>query len=51
MVCKDFKKERRIIPMKSISKKSRKVIEEHLEELRMRHPLIEITRIGARMAL
>lgn len=37
--------------MESISKKSRKVIEEHLEELRERHPLIEITRIGARMAL
>jgi len=51
MVCKDLKKERRIIPMKSISKKSRKVIEEHLEELSGRHPLIEITRIGARMAL
>lgn len=37
--------------MKSISKKSRKVIEENLEELRGRHPLIEVTRIGARMAL
>ncbi len=37
--------------MESISKKSRKVIEENLEELRERHPLIEVTRIGARMAL
>lgn len=41
----------RIIPMESISKKSRKVIEENLEGLRGRHPLIEITRMGARMAL
>lgn len=37
--------------MESISKKSRKVIEENLEELKGRHPLIEVTRIGARMAL
>ncbi len=37
--------------MGSISKKSRKVIEENLEELKERHPLIEVTRIGARMAL
>lgn len=37
--------------MESISKKSRKVIEENLEELKGRHPLKEVTRIGARMAL
>jgi len=37
--------------MESISKKSRKVIEENLEGLSRRHPLIEVTRIGARMAL
>jgi len=32
MVCRDFKKERRIIPMKSLSKKSKKVIKKHLEK-------------------
>lgn len=37
--------------MESISKKSRKVIEENLEELKERQPLKEITRMGARMAL
>jgi len=37
--------------MKSLSKKSKKVIERHLEELKERQPLIELTKIGARMML
>jgi 2-keto-4-pentenoate hydratase len=37
--------------MKSISRKSREVIEKHLGELSERYPLIEITRIGAQIAL
>ncbi len=44
--------ERRIIPMrKSLSKKSKKVIEKNLGELNGRQPLIELTKIGARMML
>lgn len=42
------KRERRIIPVKkSLSKKSKKVIEEHLEEVMAMPPLTELTRIGA----
>src|SRR4030042_892756 len=36
---------------KSLSKKSRKVIEENLEEFMALPPLTELTRIGARMML
>jgi len=36
---------------KSLSKKSEKVIEKHLEEFNGRQPLIELTKIGARMML
>jgi putative transposase len=36
---------------KSLSKKTRKVIEENLEEFMMMPPLTELTRIGARMML
>jgi putative transposase len=46
------KRERRIIPMKkSLSKKTKKVIEENLEEFLTMPPLRELTRIGARMML
>ena len=46
------KRERRIIPVKkSLSKKTKKVIEENLEEFMTMPPLIELTRIGARMML
>jgi transposase-like protein len=46
------KRERRIIPMKKIlSKKTKKVIEENLEEFLTMPPLRELTRIGARMML
>ena len=34
---------------RSLSKKSKKVIEENLEELKAMPPLGELTRIGARM--
>ena len=44
--------ERRIIPMKrSLSKKSKKVIEKHLEEFKQRSSLVELTKAGARMML
>lgn len=44
--------ERRIIPMrKSLSKKSKKVIEKNLEEFTGRQSLIELTRTGAKMML
>ena len=36
---------------RSLSKKSKKVIEENLEELKAMPPLRELTRIGARMML
>lgn len=36
---------------KSLSKKSEKVIEKHLEEFKGRQPLIELAKIGARMML
>ncbi len=36
---------------RSLSKKSKKVIEKYLDESRQRHPLVELTRIGARMML
>ena len=46
------KRERRIIPMKkSLSKKTKKAIEENLEEFMVMPPLMELTRIGARMML
>ena len=46
------KRERRIIPVKkSLSKKTKKVIEENLEEFLTMPPLKELTRIGARMML
>lgn len=46
------RRERRIIPVKkSLSKKSKKVIEENLEEFMAMPPLTELTRIGARMML
>jgi putative transposase len=46
------KRERRIIPVKkSLSKKTKKVIEENLEEFLTMPPLRELTRIGARMML
>ena len=46
------RRERRIIPVKkSLSKKSRKVIEESLEEFIAMPPLTELTRMGARMML
>ena len=46
------RRERRIIPMKkSLSKKSKKVIEKGLEEFMSMPPLTELTRIGARMML
>ncbi len=35
----------------SLSKKAQKVIEEHLKELKQRQPLIELTKVGARMKL
>jgi hypothetical protein len=34
---------------KSLSKKSKKVIEKHLEEFRQSHSLVELTKIGSRM--
>lgn len=36
---------------KSLSKKSKKVIEKHLEEFKQRNSLVELTKIGARMML
>jgi len=46
------KRERRIIPVKrSLSKKTKKVIEENLKEFMTLPPLMELTRIGARMML
>jgi putative transposase len=46
------KRERRIIPVKkSLSKKTKKVIEENLEEFLTMPPLRELTRIGAKMML
>jgi len=46
------RRERRIIPVKkSLSKKSKKVIEENLEELMGLPPLAELAKIGARMML
>lgn len=46
------RRERRITPMKkSLSKKSKKVIKESLEEFRLMSPLTELTKIGARMML
>jgi hypothetical protein len=46
------KRERRIILVKkSLSKKTKKVIEENLEEFLMMPPLRELTRIGAKMML
>jgi putative transposase len=46
------RRERRIIPMKkSLSKKTKKVIEENLEEFMAMPPLTELTKIGARMML
>jgi transposase-like protein len=46
------KRERRIIPMKkSLSKKSKKVIEEGMAEFMTLPPLAELTRIGAKMML
>ena len=46
------KRERRIIPVKkSLSKKTKKVIEENLKEFLTMPPLMELTRIGARMML
>jgi len=46
------KRERRTIPMRrSLSKKTKKVIEENLEEFMTLPPLMELTRIGARMML
>jgi transposase-like protein len=43
--------ERRIIPMRSLSKKSKKVIEKSMKELMQRNSLVELTKVGARMMI
>lgn len=48
---KPSKRERRIIPMKSLTKKARKVIDEGVQEFMAMPPLTELTKIGARMML
>ena len=37
--------------MRSLSKKSKKVIEKRLEEFQQRNSLMEITKVGARMMI
>jgi len=45
------KGERRIIPMRSLSKKSKKVIEKSMKEFMQRNSLVELTKVGARMMI
>ena len=44
-------KGRRIIPMRSLSKKSKKVIEKSMKEFVQRNSLVELTKVGARMMI
>ena len=37
--------------MRSLSKKSKKVIEKQMEEFKQRNSLVEITKVGARMMI